>query len=192
MADDVPQNPMELREQLLARIKAIDEQMKALMREREAIEDDLEITDTFLNLWVRSSRLHLDVDHVTPVNGTRVGSGPVRTKPRNPPRDEVVRTVRDIITKADRAMSRSELYDALKARNIIIRGKDPVMVLSTMLWRSQDRIVRLKDHGYWLADKPYFKAGYYPGNEIDPDVSDTAPEGDEIEDPQYGPLQEGE
>ncbi len=59
-------------------------------------------------------------------------------------------------------MTRTALYEELGRRGIRLFGKDPVMVLSTMLWRSQERIVRLPNHGYWPAERTYEPAGYFP------------------------------
>ncbi len=44
------------------------------------------------------------------------------------------------------------------------------MVLSTMLWRMKDRIVRLPQFGYWIADKEYVPAGYDPSAPYDGDA----------------------
>jgi len=81
-------------------------------------------------------------------------------RPKNPDRSVVVDAVLEIIRENGRPMSRSALFNALTKRNIIIQGKDPDMVLSTMLWRSQDRVVRLPPYGYWDAEQSYPEADY--------------------------------
>lgn len=88
-----------------------------------------------------------------------------RVRPKNPDREVVVEYVLQIIQEKNEAQSRKDLFDELIARNVIIRGKDPEMVLSTMLWRSRDKIVRIPGHGYWLKDKPYDAAYYDPQND---------------------------
>ena len=93
-------------------------------------------------------------------------------RPKNPPRELVVANVLDIIHDLNRPASRKELFDALASRGILIEGKDPEMVLSTMLWRSQDRVVRLPSHGYWPTRLQYEEADYYPLS--DGDVFDAA------------------
>jgi hypothetical protein len=60
----------------------------------------------------------------------------------------------------------------LTERGLIIEGADPEMVLSTMLWRSKDRIVRLPKFGYWVAERPYVSAGYVPGQAIGEDAEE--------------------
>lgn len=89
---------------------------------------------------------------------------PAETKrPRNnPSRDEVVSMVMEIIEAAGAPIQRQPLFDALVAKGVVIRGKDPTLVLATMLWRSQDKIVKLHGRGYWIASRPYPPASYSP------------------------------
>lgn len=83
-----------------------------------------------------------------------------RKRPKNPDRTEVVEKAVEIIRARQRPMSRKALFEALTDVGMEIRGKDPEMVLSTMLWRSKDRIVRLPTYGYWVADESYPEADY--------------------------------
>lgn len=78
-----------------------------------------------------------------------------RVRPKNPDREEVVEKALEIIRENERPMSRHDLFKALGARGVVIAGKDPEMVLSTMLWRSKDKIVRLVPFGYWPAGEVY-------------------------------------
>jgi hypothetical protein len=89
----------------------------------------------------------------------------VRKRPRNPKRESVVDAALMMITEAGKPLSRQHLFDALSARGLTIQGKDPLMVFSTMLWRTQDRITRLRGHGYWPSSKPYAPANYFPKHE---------------------------
>ncbi len=84
-----------------------------------------------------------------------------RIKPKNPDRELVVDTALEIIRERGEPVNRKGLFDALAERGLIIRGKDPEMVLSTMLWRSPEKIVRLPLHGYWPKDVDYNPANYY-------------------------------
>jgi hypothetical protein len=43
-----------------------------------------------------------------------------------------------------------------------ITGKEPEKILSTSMWRMQDRFVLLQGFGYWLRDQPYAPAKYQP------------------------------
>ena len=64
--------------------------------------------------------------------------------------------------RGDRIM-RDELYDLLIEQGIVINGKNPKMILSTMLWRVKpSKLVRLKGGGYWLKDKRYDAENYIP------------------------------
>jgi hypothetical protein len=67
-----------------------------------------------------------------------------RTLPRtsNPPKEEVAEAAVAILQEAGRPMKRVELLDALTNRGIILNGKKPDTVLSTMLWRSKDKVTR--------------------------------------------------
>lgn len=81
---------------------------------------------------------------------------------KNPSRTAVGAVAKDIITDVKRPVPREELFALLGARGVTIHGKDPQMVLSTMMWRMQDQFVRLPGHGYWLRDLPWGPAGYEP------------------------------
>ena len=87
---------------------------------------------------------------------------PKKIRPRNPDRELVVNSALEIIIERGKPQTRRELFDALTERGIEILGKDPEMVLSTMLWRSKDQIVRLPPHGYWPKDRIYRPALYEP------------------------------
>lgn len=79
-------------------------------------------------------------------------------RPKNPDREIVVEKALQIIRERGEPMSRRDLFEALKEQGIELRGKDPEMVLSTMLWRSQDRIERLIPFGYWPTGVEYAPA----------------------------------
>lgn len=162
--DDVqPQNPMQLRDKLVERLRAVEAQLAQLDREADTLRSDLQVTDQFIHVWRRTSVVHgpdqplassyIQLKHLT--------SAPSR-RPKNPPRDFVVSEALKVIAQRGHPVLRSELYDELQQQGMVLHGKDPVMVFSTMLWRSQDRIVRLPNYGYWPADQTYEPASYYP------------------------------
>ena len=103
-------------------------------------------------------------------------------RPKNPDREVVVEASLQIIRERIEPLSRKELFDALAARGLDIQGKDPEMVLSTMLWRSQDKIVRLPNHGYWPKETDYPPANYVAALDDLIGAADTSPEGGEIAD----------
>lgn len=80
----------------------------------------------------------------------------------NPPRERVVDEALSLIREAGEPLSRQVIFDKLQARGVVIEGKNPLMILSTMLWRTPKRIVRLRGHGYWPADIPYEPASHDP------------------------------
>lgn len=81
----------------------------------------------------------------------------------NPKKERVAEVAREIIRDRGEPVSRSDMFIELKKRGIELKGADPEMVLSTMLWRMQERVARLKGGGYWLAEEAYPDAGYEPG-----------------------------
>ena len=78
----------------------------------------------------------------------------LRKRYRNPPKEQVAECAVQIIRERGEPISRDDLYDSLAEKDFHIKGKDPRMVLSTMLWRQPELIVRLKRGGYWPASDP--------------------------------------
>lgn len=94
-------------------------------------------------------------------NKTAPSTAPNRKVIRNSKKEDVAAAAREIIVERGKPIMRDELYGLLVARGLVIEGKDPQMVLSTMLWRTRDTIARL-DNGYWPADIPNDEIGYDP------------------------------
>ena len=78
-----------------------------------------------------------------------------RKRPNNPDKSVVVDKALEIIRQQGEPMGRKALFNALAESGIVLEGTDPQMVLSTMLWRSKERIVRLVPFGYWPAGVEY-------------------------------------
>lgn len=122
---------------------------------------DKEVAD--LDHWIATWH-KLSGTEQKPTPAERIEIGPAtakRLKPKNPDRELVVDTALEIIRERGEPVNRKDLFDALAMRGLIIRGKDPEMVLSTMLWRSPDKIVRLPPHGYWPKGVDCKPANYY-------------------------------
>jgi hypothetical protein len=85
-------------------------------------------------------------------------------RPKNPDRREVADKALQIVRETARPLSRRDLFERLAASGVVISGKDPEMVLGTMLYRD-DRIVRLRGHGYWPREEVYEPAFYIPEHE---------------------------
>lgn len=74
-----------------------------------------------------------------------------RKRPKNPDRRDVAKEAVRLIVDAGMPLSRREIYERLAEQGLTIVGKDPEMVLSTMLWREKGIIQRLPGGGYWPA-----------------------------------------
>lgn len=96
-------------------------------------------------------------------------------RPKNPLKEEVALAACEILRARGEPMSRDDLFEALTERGVIIHGKNPPVVLQTMLWRVQEVITHLKGHGYWPTKDAYPEADYAPIPPLeddDPAVSD--------------------
>lgn len=67
----------------------------------------------------------------------------------NPPKEGVARAVVEILLREGRPMNRAEVFKALGEAGVVLRGKEPIVVLSTMLWRMSDVVSFHKGVGYW-------------------------------------------
>lgn len=185
MSDLNLSDPVKIRERVARRLTEIREQMAKLEKEAAQLHEDLYVTEQFIEVWRRANNVHgpnqqmITLSHRTQ---TSVSKGTAR----NPPKEVVVNWALHLIGEMGRPLSRQDLYDLLRHNGINVYGKNPQMVLSTMLWRSQDRIVRLGNHGYWPKDKRYEPAHYMPEHDDVFRVATPEPEG-ELEDPdEYG------
>ena len=100
-------------------------------------------------------------------------------KPINPKKEEVAAEVRDILMANKAPMTRDELLKMLSKRGKDIQGKNPAVVLQTMLWRMQSVIVHLKGYGYWPTDEPYESAGYHPHELSNDEAGAPGPDGNQ-------------
>jgi hypothetical protein len=158
MADQAYENAMRKREDAIARVRAAESDLGNARAELERV-------DAFIQQWHEFAGTPiLDRDPV-------VVHYPKR---RNPKKEEVADLAYEIIKEHGEPMSRSELYEKLQERGMVLNGNDPEMVLSTMLWRSQAKIRRLPKYGYWMTDTPYVSAGYTPGQPIAVDDEEQA------------------
>ncbi|WP_342250726.1 hypothetical protein [Sphingomonas sp. OTU376] len=181
------EQPIALRDALVKRLRDIEEQMDQLHREAESIRDDLDVTERFLSVWRRTNNVQgppqAPVSVPTRQYEIRSDVPLPKRRPKNPSREKVVNEALSLIERAGKPLSRQELYDRLKLAGVEVFGKDPQMVLSTMLWRSQDRIVRLGNFGYWPKEEPYQPANYIPEIDEFMGVATHEPDG-ELEDPE--------
>lgn len=158
-----------------AKRDALAAEINQLQQRLEACRRELSRVDTFLRDWSEFAGTHLDAQFVEAVDTVEKSVQVRRTRPRNPRKEDVVAKAVQIIESNGQPMSRAELSAALAGHGIVLQGTDPDMVLSTMLWRMQDKIVRLPNHGYWPTNKAYPPAGYdpakpYPGDQEHADM----------------------
>ncbi len=174
-------NPVALRNQLAHRLSEIKSQIAALEQEAMVIQDDLMITEHFMHVWHRAHNMQGPMAN----NLARLSwdTNNQRKRPKNPPREFIVEMSLKLIEDAGRPLNRQQLFDRLAAHGVHVFGKDPQMVLSTMLWRSQDQIVRLPEFGYWPKERAFPPARYVPELDGLIGVAASEPEG-ELEDPE--------
>lgn len=147
MDDLALKNALGRKGELTAEIDELQKKLAELKR-------DLARTDQFISDWNVFAGL------------AKAESAPAATssKAQNPERALVGDRAATALQVAGHPLSRSELFDALSKMGLSITGKDPQMVLSTMMWRMQDRFVRIPGFGYWFRDQPCQVAGYEPGD----------------------------
>lgn len=151
--------------------KHLNERKKLLMAELISIDDQLGRIDRFAKDWALfADATEIPLDHISVTIGAseqnKAEHRPIQKapKPKNSDRVSVGNLALEIIRERGEPVSRSDLYNELTARGMRIVGKDGEMVLSTMLWRMRDRIVRLKTGGYWEIGKDWPPAGYFPSD----------------------------
>jgi hypothetical protein len=162
VTDKALKNAERKRDSLAAEINSLAQRMEEIKR-------DLDKIDAWIEQWHELTGTLAAAE--TPDSASFYGSvsGGAEQKKRraagNPKKEDVAEAARRVIQERGEPVSRADLFKALAERGVeIVSGSDPEMVLSTMLWRMQDQIVRLKSGGYWLAERPYPPAAYDPAN----------------------------
>jgi hypothetical protein len=137
------------------RILEINNKLNELMALRVKLAQDYEKADAFLDTWYEMAGLP------NPKYVERKESKPApavieerEKRPQNPNRRDVTLKAVEYIREAGRPLSRAEIWERLQNDNVVIHGKNPEMVLSTMLWRTKDLIRRLRGGGYWPVGDP--------------------------------------
>lgn len=178
-ADGALQNAQKRLEELANQINRLAGHLDELKREHASVSRWIDDWHRFAgNATVSSEGGAANSPGGTAVNASpRVGLVTVpwqpHGRPANPDKKDVGRAAWGIIQKRGRPIPRQELFSELTQRGIVIHGKDPEMVLSTMLWRLRDDFVRLPKFGYWLKPYPYKAADYMPGLPIEDDGEDA-------------------
>ena len=160
MPDSALDNAMRRRDAAVAKVKALESNLAEAR-------DELERVDAFIQQWHEFAGTPILERDPVVVHYPKTMRGV-----RNSKKEEVAAAARRIIEAEGRPMSRTELYERLIGRGLTINGADPEMVLSTMLWRMRDQVVRLAKGGYWLAGEPY-KAEFYSADPQRDDLLDS-------------------
>jgi hypothetical protein len=149
MADPALDNAKAKRAAIKAEIAAISAEIDRLVDEHRVKRGELEKVETFIAQWHEMAGLQLPAYLAQKErSGPRATAGKA-VRPRNPNKEDVARRCVHYIRKAGRPLMRKELMELLNADRVQIKGTDPLMVLSTMLWRCKPIIRRLPGGGYW-------------------------------------------
>ncbi|MHC9235977.1 hypothetical protein ACX9MO_10040 [Pseudooceanicola sp. 502str34] len=156
MTDNALKNARDVKSAMAARIQKLEEEMKQARANLARAERFIAEYQAF------ESGDSEGVEQATPLmpglpdeNRTPAASGGsslVLPRPKNPKKEDVAAATVSIIRERGVPVMRDELFDALSERGIHIYGKNPQMVLSTMLWRQPKVVARLKRGGYWPAE----------------------------------------
>lgn len=153
-----------------AALVSLKNAIEQLDKEREAVRERLEQLDLSLDSLRKSYNVLVALERTQPVENvepTVKVRRPIRLKQSilqkngrssdNPDKREVAAKVAAILMDSDRPMLRSDILEKLKDMGVVINGKDPEMVLSTMLWRvgSEFCIENEKGKGYFIEGKDY-------------------------------------
>lgn len=146
---------------------------RALLAELTDIDEQVGQIDRFIKAWhaFAEDEPQKAVENLSDSGANKTAtSEPVNKKATgNSRKEDVAAAARYVILERGAPIMRDELYELLTAQGMVIQGKDPQMVLSTMLWRMRDQIARVKSGGYWPADIPNEEAGYDPATARDID-----------------------
>lgn len=158
MTDKALQNAKNKRNQLSERRRTLHEELANLDQEIGEI-------DRFIRTWHAFAEDDTQGLGTSPATTGGNKSGHSDTKPKatkNTKKEIVAAVTKEVILQNGEPIMRDELYRILIERGLVIEGKDPQMVLSTMLWRMADVIARLPTGGYWPADTPNEQIGFDP------------------------------
>lgn len=167
----------------MAKRDALAAEINKHLQEVEDMKRSLAAVDRFIEQWYEYAGTEPSVDS----GAAEAGSTPTLRRGRvtgNPSRDVVADTARAAILDAGSPLSRSDLYKALEERGVVVKGADPLKTLSTMLWRSAEKIARVKGGGYWPADIPNPSVDYDPSASLSDTVANTPVE--EVDPPTEG------
>jgi hypothetical protein len=149
------QNAVARRDHARKRVLEINAKLNELIDIRQKLFEEYERAEAFIDTWYEMAGIP------NPKHAERKESKPApavseraEARQQNPNRRDVTLKAVEYIRETGRPLSRTEIWERLQADNINIYGKNPEMVLSTMLWRTKDLIRRLRGGGYWPVGDP--------------------------------------
>lgn len=153
MSDAALENANARRADAIERLTSLSNEINELVNKHNALRNELTDVEQFIRMWHTMVGIQVPpgMEQREP---TKPDKEQRRIRPTNPARELVASNCANYIRDVGRPLGRAELLQKLTADDIVINGKDPAMVLSTMLWRSKDVVIRLPKGGYWLAGKP--------------------------------------
>lgn len=158
MTDKAIENAKALKIQAISEIERLEGELR-YWRDRMAM------SEHFIDQWnafASGDPVNSGDSVSSDVNKTATSPKPNQKAKRNSKKEDVADAALQFIRERGRPSPRTELYEALVDRGFTIEGADPEMVLSTMLWRMKDKIVRIPNYGYWPIDEVYAPADYHP------------------------------
>jgi len=157
MSDEAPSNAFAELHSLQDEHKEIGAQITALAEQRDNVGDRINEAAEFTIAWrTCAGKLVPTLNSVLTVYRTpdAIMNSPAPHKVTGNPKKEAAATA-DIAAELGRLVPRPELHQLLKERGLDVGWTDPLVTLSTMLWRTKDSIVHLPGRGYWPANVRY-------------------------------------
>jgi hypothetical protein len=160
MSDKAIETAKALRKQLV-------ERKAALRKERDAIDIRLNDVEKFIALHASFAVGDTEILELFAKESNKPATKKQKTKRIriNSKKEDIAEAARVVIAGHGKPVMRSALFKELIEQGYTIEGTNPEMVLSTMLWRMKDKVVRLKQGGYWLAERPWEQSQYMPSPE---------------------------
>ena len=164
MTDTVLAKAVKKRDALAAEIGSLAQRMEELKRELVKTDEWIALWHDFAGARPRPLTLKDETAECGEIPISENFDSPKKRRATgNPKKEDVAEAAREIIKERGEPVSRTNLFRALAEHGITISSEnDPEVVLSTMLWRTRDRVTRLKTGGYWLPERPWPSAGYFP------------------------------
>jgi hypothetical protein len=171
MTDAALRNAFDELKKLQDERERIHQRISKLTGELSTIDGRMSKVSSFIQAWYEFAGEPVPVLPGIAATGHATGKATVGAVGKivdNPKKEVVTEAALELIAERGAPIARPELHELLKARGLEVRGADPLVTLSTMLWRMRDKIVHFQGLGYWDATKPYA-----PANSYAPEVEDS-------------------